>query len=290
MGDKTGISWTNATWNFIRGCSLVSEECVNCYAMIQSARFCKEGEPYYQITTRNKGGKPMWTGKIGFYEHMLNKPLSWQRPRLIFVNSMSDLFHEDLSVDHIRRGFDVMEQAYWHHYQILTKRAERMAEVMSSLVLSSGRHLGKDPLPNVWFGTSVGLEKTAIRIAWLCRTPAKIRFVSAEPLIGNIDWYRHLVFDSEITPNWVIFGGESQTNCRPLELDWIREGIKACRKLGIAPYVKQLGTIWAKSVGSKDSHGGIMEEWPEDLRVQEYPIDITAALAWDGTKHKKTSV
>ena len=138
MGSKTGISWTDSTWNFIRGCSLVSEECVNCYAMIQSARFCSEPHmPYYGITTRNKGGKPMWTGKIGFYEHMLNKPLSWQEPRLIFVNSMSDLFHEDLPVDQIRRGFDVMERAYWHHYQILTKRAKRMKEVMSSLVLSS---------------------------------------------------------------------------------------------------------------------------------------------------------
>jgi protein gp37 len=278
MGAKTGISWTHSTWNFIRGCSLISEECIHCYAMIMAARFCKYGEPYYGLAGRNKGGKPMWTGKIGFFEDKLAIPLSWRKPRLIFVNSMSDLFHEALDVQYIRRGFEVMAQADWHIYQVLTKRAQRMFEVMSEMVLSNGRHLGKDPLPNVWLGTSVGLEKTTDRIHWLAKTPAAIRFVSGEPLIGHVDWRKHLRIDGKNSADWVIFGGESQTNCRRIPLDNLRDGLAVCGEYGIAPYVKQLGTIWAREHDANSPSGEDVNEWPPEFRMQTFPIDVAKAL------------
>jgi protein gp37 len=288
MGAKTGISWTHSTWNFIRGCSLISEECVHCYAMIMAARFSQKGGPYEGIATRNKGGKPMWTGKIGFYEDKLRVPVSWQKPRLIFVNSMSDLFHENLEVEYIRRGLDVMAEADWHIYQVLTKRASRMADVMSEMVLTNGRHLGKDPLPNVWFGTSVGLEKTAHRIADLARTPAAIRFVSGEPLIGHVDWRKHLRVNGKNAADWVIFGGESQTGSRDLPVDSLREGIAVCKEYGIAAYNKQMGDNYARAHKLKDQSGSDIDEWEPEFRVQNFPIDVDKALEWDGKSRKKT--
>lgn len=277
MGNKTGIAWTDSTWNPVRGCSMVSEGCRNCYAMMVAGRFDGPGMPYEGLINHTDQG-PKWNGKMMEVEDNLDQPLRWGRPRLIFVNSMSDLFHEALDPNYIERVFEVMQGADRHLFQVLTKRTKRMCELVGDMTLANGRNLGKDPLENVWLGTSIEDNKAATeRSHWLAQTSAHIRFWSAEPLIGDIDWTL-LQKDGAKICDWVIFGGESQTGCRPLEVDWIRRGIVACREYGISPFVKQLGTIWARAQNAKSRAGEDPTEWPEDVRVREYPIDIAKRL------------
>lgn len=213
MGDKTGISWTDASWNCIRGCSRVSEGCRHCYAETMAGRFCDEGQPYYQLAKRTKSG-PRWTGEIAFIPEHLLDPVRWQKPRRIFVNSMSDIFHEKLSNEHIAAIFAVMLLAKRHKFQVLTKRSKRMREwfawagrlTMPELIgyayealkdhpdeLATLKRADRDlggytwPLPNVWLGVSVENQEAADeRLPDLISCPAAIRFLSCEPLIGPV--------------------------------------------------------------------------------------------------------
>ena len=178
MSENSSIEWTDATWNPVDGCTIVSPGCSNCYAMRIAARLEAMGQRKYIGTTRKSGQRQIWTGKISLDERSLHTPISWKAPRRIFVNSMSDLFHERVSVDFIAQVWDVMETASWHTYQILTKRPERMATILSECGLSK--------LPHVWLGTSVENEDYLDRLEQLRQTPASVRFVSFEPLLGRL--------------------------------------------------------------------------------------------------------
>lgn len=206
MADKTAIEWTDATWNPTVGCSIVSKGCTNCYAMKMAARLEAMGQPIYRGLTKPSKAGPVWTGTVRLNPAVLTKPLSWRRPRRIFVNSMSDLFHEALSDKAIDQVFAVMALCPQHTFQVLTKRPERMRAYMRGvaefrahatvkrfarlmpLPFPKGWSGFEWPLPNVWAGVSVEDQATAdARIPILLRTPAAKRFISAEPLLGPVD-------------------------------------------------------------------------------------------------------
>jgi protein gp37 len=195
MGNKTKIEWTNggSTWNPVRGCTRASEGCRNCYAETVAARFSNPGQPYHGFADRTRSGSK-WTGKLALVEHALPLPLRWTKPRMIFVNSMSDLFHESLPDEAIDRVFAVMALAPQHTFQILTKRAERMRRYMADpgcqfAIRTAMIAMGRDealifwPLPNVWLGDQDNGEE---RIPELLATPAAVRFLSCEPLLGPL--------------------------------------------------------------------------------------------------------
>jgi protein gp37 len=316
MSIGTGIEWTETTWNPIAGCSLVSPGCKNCYAMKMAHRLEAMGQQKYAGLTRKVNGHAIWTGKITLDENALLQPLSWKKPRRVFVNSMSDLFHPGVPFEFVDRVFAVMAVASQHVYQCLTKRPERMAEYVERTGRSidylekparkMGRTLqfeGMDggtfglvkwPLPNVWLGTSVEDQQRADeRIPQLLNCPAAVRFLSCEPLLGPIDFSVVPVartdhgeaippFGRRKTIDWVIAGGESGPRCRPCNIGWIKSIIIQCKYASIACFVKQLGTIayadmggkdFCAILGIKDRKGGDPEEWPEDLRVREFPVE-----------------
>jgi protein gp37 len=295
MSQNTGIQWTDATWNPIRGCSRVSEGCRNCYAEVVAARFSGPGQPYEGLARRTSNGGARWTGKIMFVEKHLEDPLRWRKPSRIFVNSMSDLFHEGVSDEQLSRIFVVMAKAQRHTFQVLTKRPERMLNwfMKQSLVTTSEELFtaaaGRWPLPNVWLGVSVEDQKAADeRIPLLLRAPAAIRFLSCEPLLGPVDLVPFLFDEVEGTTmpdysaprasnrglSWVIVGGESGPNARPCDTQWIRDIVDQCQAAGAAPFVKQLGAYPVNgsfAMKLEDSHGGNPEEWAPFLRVREFP-------------------
>jgi len=266
MGDGTGISWTDATWNPVRGCSRVSEGCRNCYAERVAARFSGPGQPYEGLADRERAGSK-WTGEVRIVPEHLADPLRWKRPRRIFVNSMSDLFHEKLSNEDIAAIFGVMAAAPQHTFQVLTKRAERMREWFEWMALEenwsptatmhveAGPHLDDDeddtlaerildaewPLPNVWLGVSVENQDAAKRIQHLLATPAAVRFLSCEPLIGPIDLLaaspnaRSLVWDLD----WIIGGCESGPGARACDVDWLRSLRDQCAMAAVPFFLKQ---------------------------------------------------
>jgi protein gp37 len=262
-----------------------------------AARFSGPNQPYEGLAFIDANGKSKWTGKIKAVPKMLDQPLRWHTPSLIFTNSMSDLFHEDVELNAIVNSFEVMEKANWHIYQTLTKRPELMPNILNSMTLESGRNLGKDPLPNVWVGASFENESTAAeRSKWLAATPAVIRWISAEPLVGNIDWEKWIV---ESKADWVVFGGESRQGeadvCREMPIAWLRDGLAACNKLGVAAFVKQLGYWTTKSTlrpekFKADPSGKKPDCWPEDIRIQDYPVDIKAILASNASLKKGAKV
>jgi protein gp37 len=280
VSDKTGIQWTDATWNPIRGCTRVSEGCRNCYAESVAARFSGPGQPYEGLARRTSNGAPRWTGKIMFVEKALDQPLRWKKPRRIFVNSMSDLFHEGVSDDQLDRIFAVMAKAQRHTFQVLTKRPERMRAYTRAWLLGF-------PLPNVWLGVSVEDQKAADeRIPLLLQTPAKVRFLSCEPLIGPVDILESIrvlhrsvgdfdpVFANPGGIDWVIVGGESGPHARPCDLAWIRQIMSDCATSDVPVFVKQLGAnpiIEKYDVQLEHGHGGDLLEWSPDLRVREFP-------------------
>ena len=305
MGNTT-IEWTNKVWNPVRGCSRVSEGCRNCYAEKVAARFSDEGQPFHLFADRDKSGSK-WTGKVELVKSRLDAPLHWAKPRRIFVNSMSDLFHESLRAGQIDKVFAVMSQCPQHIFQILTKRPERMLEYITASAYVGVTDWAVDgideaagnfgwfwPLPNVWLGVSVENQAMAdARIPLLLRTRATKRFISYEPALGPVDlgmWlYRRS--SNSVTGgglDWVICGGESGPDARPMRPDWARSIVAQCKAAGVACFVKQMG---AHIVGdpdefpsaihdSGDGHltfhlcdrkGGDWLEWPEDLRVREFP-------------------
>jgi protein gp37 len=306
MADKSKIEWTDATWNPIRGCSVVSEGCRNCYAMQVAARFSGEGLPYEGLAYRNSSGAH-WTGKVRLIEEHLEDPLRWKRPRRIFVNSMSDLFHESIPTEWILRIFEVMAYAKHHVFQVLTKRPERMRHLLyypddGKFHGDSAEHhrlLMTQPLSNVWLGVSCEDQKTADeRIPLLLQTPAAARWISAEPLLSWIRFddpppsldrpsyfygYQNFRSADKHDIDWVVVGGESGAKARPFNLAWAREIVRECRAAAVPVFVKQLGAnpVWDRdqwenlpareALGLTDKKGGNINEWPEDLRVREFP-------------------
>lgn len=249
----TGITWTNATWNPIRGCTRVSEGCRHCYAETLAARHAvHQGEPGpFHGFAETRNGEARWTGRVELQPHLLDVPLRWKQPRRIFVNSMSDLFHESLVDEAIDCVFRVMQKAHWHTFQILTKRAERMRYYTNKLGADYRGVPGPIPLPNVWLGVSVEDQRAAdLRIPNLLRSKAAVRFVSAEPLLGDLvlDGLRGATVQHvSIAPaktdriDWVIAGGESGSERRPSEVAWY-EGLAAqCSAAGVAFFMKQDG-------------------------------------------------
>jgi protein gp37 len=269
MSGKSSIEWTEATWNPLTGCTLVSEGCRNCYAARDAAGRLSH-LPEYQGLAVKRGGRPVFTGEVRLHPDRLDQPLRWKRPRHVFVNSMSDLFHESVPFDFIDQVFAVMALAPQHTFQVLTKRPERMREyfrnvsehepvrmrvsgwmhVFDESMLESDR-MGPEqwPLPNVWLGTSVEDQATADkRFPHLLATPAAVRFLSCEPLLGKVDlaktvteWMKTVPDTNREELHWVIVGGESGPRARPMHPDWARLLRDQCIVAGIPFFFKQWG-------------------------------------------------
>ncbi|MBY3108259.1 DUF5131 family protein [Rhizobium laguerreae] len=249
---ETQIEWTDATWNPVAGCTIVSAGCTNCYAMEMARRLAAMKIEKYVGLTRQSGRRVIWNGTVREDRNALQIPLSWKKPRKIFVNSMSDLFHEGVSEGFISEVWEIMRQTPRHHYQILTKRPERMAGFLKSRDL--------EVLPNVWLGASVENADVANRIEALRDVPAAIRFISFEPLIGSVG----TVDLRDI--HWAIVGGESGRSARPIRELWIDEIYEQCQMTDTAFFFKQWGT-WGKDNKrrSKKANGRIYRDrvWDE---------------------------
>jgi len=244
MSERSSIEWTDATWNPIRGCTKVSLGCKFCYAETFAERF------------RGVAGHPFERGfDLRLIPEKLSEPLTWRRPRRVFVNSMSDLFHEDVPDSFIFTVFSIIEKADWHVFQLLTKRAERLRSMAGALPWPS----------NLWMGVSIETAQYASRARILAGIPARARFISAEPLLGPI-------------PNlplqgieWVIVGGESGRHARPMDLSWARGLRDQCRSAGVAFFLKQLGGRSGKRGGEQAVLDG--QRW------QEYPSSLSLLLS-----------
>lgn len=245
MATNSKIEWTEATWNPVAGCTILSPGCTNCYAMRLAARLAVMGQDKYVGTTRKTGGRYKWNGTVRIDPSSLEVPRRWKKGRLIFVNSMSDLFHDDVPLAFIKRVFEVMEATPRHTYQVLTKRAERLEELS-----------GKLPWPsNVWMGVSVENADYKFRIEHLRRTKAKTRFLSLEPLLGSLGKLNLRGVD------WVIAGGESGPGARAVDADWVRAIRDQCIAAGVAFHFKQWGGVNKKRTG-RILDGRTWDEWP----------------------------
>ena len=235
MAGLSDIEWTDATWNPIAGCAMVSPGCTNCYAQRMAARLQAMDIPKYAGTTRKSGRRAVWTGQVNVDNAVFDAPLNWRKPRRIFVNSMSDLFQTPVPDSVVRRVWGVMEKATWHSFQVLTKRPERMCQLLLE---------GSLPvLRNVWIGTSVESQDFVERIDYLRRTPAHIRFVSFEPLLGPIQ-------EVDLTYiHWAIVGGESGPGARRMETWWAEALRDRCRDAGVAFFFKQWGGVRKSRTG-----------------------------------------
>jgi protein gp37 len=302
MGGKSNIEWTEHTWNPIVGCSIVSPGCTNCYAMKMAGRLSVIGHSqHYKGTTKRVNGNTVWTGKLALApETTLLEPLRRKKPAMYFVNSMGDLFHEDCPDEWIDRVFAVMALAPQHTFQVLTKRAERMREYFAASTnipgFSSAAHYRvacgvalrggasddmRWPLPNVWLGVSTEDQKRADeRIPLLLQTPAAVRFISAEPLLGPVDLTRlaregenGAFIDDALTGfrsnghggatgpklDWVIVGGESGGGARPMHPEWARSLRDQCAQAETAFFFKQ----WGEHAHATQCDLQISDAWTE---------------------------
>jgi protein gp37 len=319
------IEWTDRTWDPTRGCSRASEGCHNCYAERVAHRFSGVGKPYEGLVDT----KGRWTGEVRLVPERLAEPLRWRKPSMVFVDSMSDLFHPEIPDEYIAAVYAVMAASPRHTFQVLTKRPDRALAWFEWLegtarryepVFSARDHGWRRghalhaaavwrgvegtratdadhwPLPNVWIGVSVEDQATADeRIPLLLQCPAAVRFVSYEPALGPVNLTQidypglnlapTFRFDAlrgggrqTETPwrvDWVSVGGESGAGARPCNVEWIRAVVRQCESAGVACYVKQLGAMPVLHTGLelrlRDRKGGDPAEWPEDLRVREWP-------------------
>lgn len=248
MAGLSEIEWTDATWNPVSGCRVISAGCTNCYAMRMAARLQAMQHGSYLETTRKSGKKHVWTGKTHLLEHTLQVPLTWRKPRLVFVNSMSDLFQDSVPFEYVERVWETMAAAKIHTFQILTKQPERMLEFLE--------HRRGPILPNVWLGTSVEDFRVAERIPFLAKCNAAVRFISFEPLIGSVG----VVDLSDI--DWAIVGGESGPNARPLDISWVNEIHDQCEHHDVPFFFKQWGGVNKKRTG-RTFKGQTWDEMPE---------------------------
>jgi protein gp37 len=245
MADTT-IEWAEKVWNPLRGCTRVSEGCRNCYAERRAAvRLSGPGQPYHGLARMTPSG-PRWTGQIQLLPEKLTEPLHWRTPRRIFVNSMSDLFHEAVPASFIREVFAVMGQASWHVFQVLTKRGHRLAELAPDLPWP----------PNVWQGVSIEDVTVLDRVADLQTVPARVRWLSVEPLLGPIP---ALPLDGI---HWVVCGGESGPGYRAVDPHWVRSIRDQCRAAGVPFFFKQWGGPTPKS-GDRLLDGLVWDQYPE---------------------------
>jgi protein gp37 len=242
---ETTIEWTDATWNPVAGCSILSPGCTNCYAMRMAARLEAMGTEKYAGLTRKSGSRHVWTGRVALDRSVLDVPLRWRKPRMIFVNSMSDLFQDAVPPEFIGAVWAKMATAKQHTFQVLTKRAERMAEVTRTLPV----------LPNVWLGVSVENGEHAFRLDHLRRTNSAVRFVSFEPLLGS-------VVGADLSDiHWAIVGGESGPKARPMKQAWVREIRLICRQHQTAFFFKQWGGT-NKARAGRVLDGKVWDEFP----------------------------
>ena len=240
------IEWTDKTWNPVKGCFKVSPGCKNCYAIRMAERLQAMKHPLYQGTVI-RNGKPNWTGKIGLNETLLAEPLKWKKPAKIFVNSMSDLFYEEVPDEFIKQTFNTMLQADWHQFQILTKRPERAKSFLTKYDYNLP--------PHIWFGVSVESNEYITRIDDLRDMPASIRFVSFEPLLDTVSKANLSKID------WAIIGGESGPGARPMKEEWVNEIEKLCRMHRTAFFFKQWGGVNKKKTG-REWQGQTWDEYP----------------------------
>ena len=252
MSGPTEIEWADVTWNPVAGCSLASAGCTNCYAMRMAARLEAMGHRKYKGTTRKSGGRNVWTGRVNIDESSLSAPLEWRKGKRVFVNSMADLFHSDVPDWFINEVWNVMAACPQHHFQILTKRPERMAAMFAARML--------DRLGNVWIGTSVENSDVADRIESLSKIEGMTLFVSFEPLIGAVG----KVDLSRI--HWAIVGGESGPRSRPILAEWVDEIHLTCRRDNVAFFFKQWGGKNKKAAG-RELHGQKFDEFPTYMEV-----------------------
>jgi protein gp37 len=231
---QSDIEWTDATWNPVTGCIEMSPGCDNCYARGMAMRLQRMGQPNYANGFR-----------VTLQPHMLGKPLVWKKPRMIFVNSMSDLFHHDVPESYLQQVFDVMRQCPQHTFQILTKRAKRLESESPKLAWPA----------NVWMGVSVEMERYVYRINHLRRTGAAVKFLSLEPLLGPLP---NLNLDGI---DWVIVGGESGRSARPMRKEWVTDIRDQCQRAGIHFFFKQWGGPNKKKAG-RELDGRTYDEMP----------------------------
>ena len=222
MALQSGIEWTEATWNPVTGCTKVSPGCKHCYAERMAHRLQAIGQKNYA-----RGFE------LALQPHMLELPLRWKRPQIVFVNSMSDLFHRDVPLEYIQRVFEVMRRAHWHTFQVLTKRAERLAELDADIEWPE----------NVWMGVSVESDAYRERIDALRRTRARVRFLSLEPLLGPLERLDLMGMD------WVIVGRESGPGARPMRPEWVHDLRGQCQRAGVPFFFKQWGGPNKKRTG-----------------------------------------
>jgi protein gp37 len=250
MSGPSEIEWTDVTWNPVAGCSLVSAGCTNCYAMRMAARLQAMGHVKYAGTTRKSGKRHVWTGKVNVDPFSLSAPLEWRKGKRIFVNSMSDLFHRGVPTSFIQQVWNVMAECPQHHFQVLTKRPDRMARLFANGTL--------DVLSHVWIGTSVENREARDRINQLAKIEGMTRFVSFEPLIGSVG-------DVDLSRiHWAIVGGESGPNARDMDASWVDELHAICRRDDVAFFFKQWGGRNKKATG-RELYGQTYDEYPLEL-------------------------
>ena len=248
MRHKSAIEWTDVTWNPTTGCDRTSPGCDHCYALTLAKRLKAMGVARYQ-----NDGDPRTSGpgfKLTVHEDMIEVPYRWRNPRLVFVNSMSDLFHDEVPADFIRRIFSVMADTPRHTYQVLTKRSKRLMRLAPDLPWP----------PNVWMGVSVENASYRFRIDHLRQVPASVRFISAEPLLGPLG---HVDLDGV---DWVIAGGESGPNARPMDIAWGRDLRDECAAQNVKFFFKQWGGRTPKA-GGRELDGRTWDEMPAQAAV-----------------------
>lgn len=233
--NNSKIEWTDSTWNPVTGCDKVSTGCENCYAERMARRLTAMGNPRY-----------INGFKTTMHVDLLKQPLKKKKPHMIFVCSMSDLFHKDVSTDFIKAVFDTMNQAHWHTFQVLTKRPERLKKLSSELNFT----------PNIWIGTSVENSKYLKRVDLIRDIPAKIKFLSCEPLLGSLQGLRLNNID------WVVVGGESGPKSRSMDIEWVREIRNKCESNETDFFFKQWGG-WNKKKNGRELDGKVYDHMPE---------------------------
>jgi len=244
MANRSSIEWTGSTWNPLTGCTKVSPGCKHCYAERMARRLKAMGQPNYANGFR-----------LTMHEHVLERPLEWKKPQMIFVNSMSDLFHQDVPLDFIERVFDVMRRATWHTFQVLTKRSRRLYALNCEI----------DWPANVWMGVSVENSDYAFRIDHLRQTDARVKFLSLEPLLGPLPALNLCGID------WVIVGGESGPGARPMKEEWVSDIRDQCLASDVPFFFKQWGGVHKKRNG-RMLQGRTWDEIP----VSAIPLPLPA--------------
>jgi protein gp37 len=250
MAAGSPIEWTESTWNPVTGCTKISPGCAHCYAERMAERLRAMGQANY----RNGF-------ELTLQPQMLEVPLRWRTPQRIFVNSMSDLFHEEVPVDYIHKVFDVMARAHWHQFQVLTKRSERLMDLSPEL----------DWRPNIWMGVSVENQKYSFRIDHLGNTNAMVKFLSIEPLLGPVESLDLRRID------WVIVGGESGPGARPMKRQWVIDIRRQCRAAQVSFFFKQWGGVNKKRSG-RVLDGRTYDEFPQTPLVARRALPVLATV------------